>query len=98
MFIIYLFIIIIIIIIIIIHAMHSQGTCGATGAFPPSRRVRARSTGASWQPSGTAHYWYQRQTWERCINMNGTQFQLHKVSKDDVFDYKSFYKNPKNVL
>ena len=30
--------------------------------------------------------------------MNGTQFQLHKVSKDDVFDSKSFYKNPNNVL
>ena len=44
---------------------------------------------------------YQHRTWESCIraaSMNGTQFQLHKVCKEDIFDYNSFYKNPKNVL
>ena len=44
---------------------------------------------------------YQDRTWESCIrsgSMNGTQFQLHKVSKDDIFDYKGFYENPDNVL
>ncbi len=68
----------------------------------PSIEARARKVDggivAAFGDSPLLVHVYQRQTWERCINMNGTQFQLHKVSKDDVFDYKSFYKNPKNVL
>jgi hypothetical protein len=69
----------------------------------PSIKARARKVNggivAAFGDKLPVHY--QGRTCESGIrlgSMNGTHFQLHKVSKDDIFDYKGFYENPDNVL